>query len=160
MPKTFSADKVVDAAKALTHALTHPHPATPYAHLGSAQRAAIQQLADVFSTLTDPSPLPRVAPPAPVPTPLPMTSPRPTVPVPLPRVELRPTPSVPATPTAARRIPAVSPFPPRRSPRTRGYGRVMAYLVSRNTSTTPHAQANHMHHPKTGKQPEYRHLVQ
>ena len=56
MPKLSSADAALRAAKELLEALRNPSPAAPFATLGQAQLQAIHKLADIFGTVTAPSP--------------------------------------------------------------------------------------------------------
>eukprot|EP00957_Ditylum_brightwellii_P052575 3986220-Ditylum_brightwellii.AAC.2 len=53
MPAISSQDIVAHAAERLSHALQHPHPATPYHQFGSKQIQALQQLAQIFRTMTN-----------------------------------------------------------------------------------------------------------
>ena len=53
MPAISSQDIVAHAAEQLSHALQHPHPATPYHQFGAKQIQALQQLAQIFCTMTD-----------------------------------------------------------------------------------------------------------
>jgi hypothetical protein len=53
MPKTFSADAAIQhAAQKLSYALLNPHPAAPFGTIGKPQLEAIQQLANIYATLT------------------------------------------------------------------------------------------------------------
>ena len=71
MPTILSADAAIEAAKDLTSALQHPHPASLLAHIKDTQLDALRQLAEIFATHTTtpkvPSPpmhpTPRVASP-------------------------------------------------------------------------------------------------
>jgi hypothetical protein len=65
MPSTSSADAARDAARdaaaALTQALMHPGPATPFAEIGTHQMQALNKLASIFAqAVKDPVTLPRV----------------------------------------------------------------------------------------------------
>jgi hypothetical protein len=48
-PKLSSADNAFRAASELIDALKHPHPAQPFAPIGTSQTKALQQLADIFA---------------------------------------------------------------------------------------------------------------
>jgi hypothetical protein len=109
MPTTSSHDTVVAAARDLVKALSNPTPASPLAPLGTQERAALEQLSNIFSNFSDPSiTLDTKSPAAPsVPRPVPATTPMrvqfqdlPTEP--LPRV-----PPVPTAPIASHTLPRV-----------------------------------------------------
>eukprot|EP00957_Ditylum_brightwellii_P161473 12294906-Ditylum_brightwellii.AAC.1 len=48
-----SKDIIAHAAEQLSHALQHPHPTTLYHQFGSKQIQALQQLAQIFRTMTN-----------------------------------------------------------------------------------------------------------
>eukprot|EP00957_Ditylum_brightwellii_P092816 7067118-Ditylum_brightwellii.AAC.1 len=56
MPTISSEDIVAHSAEQLSHALQHPYPATPYHNFGSEQIQALQQLDEIFKTMTTPTP--------------------------------------------------------------------------------------------------------
>jgi hypothetical protein len=58
MSKTSSTKTASAAATALIHALRHPAPASPFPNLGNAQLAALNQLAEIFRTVSGPSTAP------------------------------------------------------------------------------------------------------
>eukprot|EP00957_Ditylum_brightwellii_P045863 3479172-Ditylum_brightwellii.AAC.1 len=53
MPAISSQDIVAHAAEQLSHALQHSHPATPYHQFGAKQIQALQQLSQIFRTMTN-----------------------------------------------------------------------------------------------------------
>lgn len=53
MPAISSQDIVAHSAEQLSNALQHAHPATPYHQLGAKQIQALQQLAEIFKTMTN-----------------------------------------------------------------------------------------------------------
>ena len=52
IPTTFSVDAAMEAAKDLTAALRHPHPASLFAPISDPQLDALRQLAEIFSAHT------------------------------------------------------------------------------------------------------------
>ena len=108
MPTTSSLELATAAAQDLVAALLHPSDASPLPSADLVQRAALQQLADIFATITDANPtrptpaptantdappalVPRVEAetPAPTPTPPPPANPPATAqPAPIPRVPI------------------------------------------------------------------------
>eukprot|EP00957_Ditylum_brightwellii_P049711 3770089-Ditylum_brightwellii.AAC.1 len=53
MPVISSQDIVAHAAEQPSHALQHAHPATPYHQFGAKQIQALQQLPEIFNTMTN-----------------------------------------------------------------------------------------------------------
>eukprot|EP00957_Ditylum_brightwellii_P045848 3478467-Ditylum_brightwellii.AAC.1 len=53
MPAISLQDIVVHAAKDLSHASQHAHPATPYHQFGAKQIQVLQQLSEIFNTMTN-----------------------------------------------------------------------------------------------------------
>ena len=49
MPHNSSADRILEAAKQLTHALNNPAPAVPFEHVGDKDVTDLQKLAEIFS---------------------------------------------------------------------------------------------------------------
>ena len=80
MPTTSSLELATAAAQDLVAALLTPSDAAPLPPAGLVQRAALQQLADIFATITDPSP----STPTPDSTDTPTAAPVPRVPAPIP----------------------------------------------------------------------------
>jgi hypothetical protein len=136
MPQTTSVDAARDAATALTQALLHPTPATPFAQIGDAQMDALRQLATIFATSIPP------------------------IHAPLPRVDA----ITPPTPTVPKNRPIV-PTIPTTQPGTR-YNKSTAHrypLRSQHCANAaifqPFHLANAVTDPLTGQVQEYRHLI-
>ena len=52
LPANSSADRILDAAKQLTHALNNPLPPTPFEHIGDEEVMALKKLAEIFNKAT------------------------------------------------------------------------------------------------------------
>jgi hypothetical protein len=158
MPTTSSADAARDAATALTHALLHPSPATPFATIGNTELQALQQLAKIFAiTVEEPIPTPRVIREQPTPSPrIPTPSPRVTSHTSTTTRQLTPEP--PATPLP-NLIQPDSDDPVRQRSRypLRSQQRLTTNQAA-NVETIQHS-ANSVTDPITGNVQEYRHLV-
>jgi hypothetical protein len=102
MPKTSSANAASAAATSLIHALHHPAPASSFPNLGDAQLAALDQLAEMFRTVSGPSTTP----------PLRVKFNDPPEPSPPHRYPLRSSPANPVrTDPASPRVPVLYPTP-------------------------------------------------
>jgi hypothetical protein len=147
MPITSSLDAVPDAATALSHALTHPAPATPFANVGHGQMVALKQLTAIFATtVPDTVSPPRVAPNAV----LRHNQPRPS---PSPRV-LKPT-GPPAT-----NIPPVHIIPPDHETQTLTQILPHPYpLRSQQKANAAICWPFHEANSLTGQVQEYQHLI-
>ena len=75
MPFPSSAEQATNAAKELSHALQHPTPAAPFANIGDATLAAINQLSTVLTNNIQrvQLPAPQQQVPVPAPSPIPIT---------------------------------------------------------------------------------------
>ena len=110
LPVASSRDAATDAARALTHALLNPTPASPLSAISDFQRDALTRLADIFAEVTAPTPttqptpveLPQAPPPGLPPPRVALQTPNDS---PLPRVTpLAATPAIPRT-----TVPATAP---------------------------------------------------
>jgi len=181
MPKTSSADRAATAIEDLTDALNNPHPACPFVQHGTKINDAIRQLEAIFNTNKKPDDTTGNASPR-VPSSPPQQPPRvaddsPRVP---PR-HLRPeyTPNHPSTRSQQKQSHPTEPDSCRQAQHfgsTAGFGRALSAIIRqeedattiRNTalrqSLAHLAEMNHqchaVTHPITGKQMEYRHLIQ
>ena len=145
MPKTSSTDRVVHAARELSDALQHPHPATPFNQIGDQQLHALQQLSKLFNTqatiftTSTAATSPRV--PASAPR-VPASSPR--VPAPYLRVPVSTN-----TKTDSSLQPTLHRYPTR--------SRFVAAAASLSSYSSPRLAT--VIDPITGASLEYRHLV-
>ena len=48
MPQNSSRDQIIQAAKDLTHALNNPSPEAPFHHVGSQEKIALKQIAEIL----------------------------------------------------------------------------------------------------------------
>lgn len=113
LPVASSTDAAIEAARALTHALLHPTPASPLSAISDYHRDALTRLADIFADATapPPAPTPNVGTQLPPPG---FAALPPLVVVPLPRVASIPPVTAPplprvVIPTTATQIPAGAP---------------------------------------------------
>jgi hypothetical protein len=108
MPKSFSTDVAIAAARDLTKALLHPSPASPLSPISDSQHAALQQLSTIFNAITDTGPekIPTPTTVAKTPTVPPGFEPLP-IPVPaaLPRVPSPPSTKPSPLPASLPRVP-------------------------------------------------------
>jgi hypothetical protein len=52
-----TADRTIQLARELTHALCNPAPAAPFAHIGYEHHEALAKLANIFEEIADPEPV-------------------------------------------------------------------------------------------------------
>ena len=150
MPTMTATDKATLAATQLIDILQTPQPNSPFPSIGDKQMQALSKLAQIFQHAL-PTPSPMNTPPAP------RVEKQPTPPAP--RVEEPPSP--PPQPQTSRvphqyplrsRTTTVTSDQPRYPLRSRSWGhRALAAFLH---------QANPVFNPKTGKEMEYRHLIQ
>ena len=181
MPETSSADRATAALEDLTDALNNPHPASPFHQHGTKINDAIRKLESIFNTNKKPddttgSKSPRV-PSAPPPQSPRVVDDPPRVP---PR-HLRPehTPNHPPTRSQQQKSHPTKPDSRHQSHHfgtTAGFGRALSAILQKEENATTlrntelrqdlahlaieKHQCHAVTHPITGKQMEYRHLIQ